>query len=270
MIKKLPGIDLVVKPPKAEVFLSRPELKNAFNPELIQSLIQAFGELSHDPDIRVVILSAKGDTFCSGADLNWMRSAVKATYADDLEESKEISEMLASISSFHRPVVVKVNGPALGGGIGIVAAGDIVVASRDAFFAFSEVRIGLAPAVISPYVIRRIGFQHARRLFLTGERFSAEMALQWGLVDLVVDPDHIDTVIEELIDRLLQGAPEAQMRIKELIDYQTYPLPSEVESYTTNLIATLRTSDEGQEGMTAYFEKRKPAWIIEKKNSKKE
>jgi methylglutaconyl-CoA hydratase len=228
--------------------LARPERRNAFDAALIAELTEAFADVG---DVRAVVLSGEGPSFCAGADVEWQRSSINLSYDENVEDAMRLYRMLETIDSCPAPVVCRVHGYALGGGSGLVACADIAVAAPDAEFGFTETRLGIIPAVISPFVLAKVGAA-ARRYFLTGERFDAETALRIGLVSQVAaDPD--DTVAE-IVSDLLASGPEAMREAKRLVRER----PSGVE--TARIAAARRTSAEGQEGLRAFLDKRKPLW----------
>ena len=243
------------------VTLNRPEVRNAFNAELILALRDTFTDLASDVQARVVVLTGAGDVFCAGADLAWMGGMVAASAEDNRADSRVFESMLRAVSTCPRPVVARINGHALGGGTGLVACADVAVAVDGALFGFTEVRLGIAPAVISPYVLPKIGVSHARRLMLTGERFGADEAARLGLIHAVVEPEALDEAVDAVVDALAAGGPNAQREIKRLVP--VVPAAADLDAaadYTVDLIARLRVSDEGQEGMRAFFERRPPSW----------
>jgi len=244
----------------SRIILDRPEVHNAFNSLLISELDDAFEKVMEDKSIRVVILTGRGKSFCSGADINWMREIVHYSYEQNLEESLQLANVLHKIYVLPKPTIAMVNGTAIGGGTGFLSACDMAVASEEAKFGLSEVKIGLVPAAISPYVIRKIGESKAREYFLTGKRISAQKALEIGLINQVVPYKKLEETVDELIHFLLTSGSEAIASCKELI--QNIPGMSfeEAKEYTARMIAKLRVSDEGQEGMAAFLEKRKPKW----------
>lgn len=247
------------------ICFNRPEVHNAFNSHMISELDDAFEKVMVDPSVRVVVLTGEGESFCAGADINWMREIINYSFEQNLEESLHLAELLFKIYSLSKPTVAMVNGTAIGGGTGFLSACDIAVASEDAKFGLSEVKIGLVPAAISPYVIRKIGEGKAREYFLTGKRISARKAHEIGLVNDVVPFDKLKETVNEITDLLLSSGPKALEACKELI-YKTPLLNAEeAKEFTARMIANLRISEEGQEGMAAFLEKRKPKWV---KNSK--
>jgi methylglutaconyl-CoA hydratase len=230
------------------ITLARPERRNAFDAALIADLTEAFADVG---EARTVVLSGEGPSFCAGADIEWQRSSIDLTYDENVEDALRLYRMLELIDDCPAPVVCRVHGFALGGGSGLVACADIAIATPDAVFGFSEVRLGIIPAVISPFVLRRIG-STARRYFLTGERFDAQVALRVGLVDEVaVDAE---AAVDATVESLCSGGPEAVRAAKRLIRER----PIGVE--TAEIAAARRTSEEGQEGLHAFLEKREPSW----------
>jgi methylglutaconyl-CoA hydratase len=230
------------------VTLARPERRNAFDAALIAELTEAFADVG---DARAVVLAGDGQSFCAGADVGWHRSSIDLTYEENVEDGMRLHRMLETIDSCPAPVVCRVHGFALGGGSALVCCADIAIAAPDAVFGFSEVRLGIIPAVVSPFVLPRLG-SSARRYFLTGERFRAETALRIGLVDEIAES--LDAAVESVVEALLAGGPEAVREAKRLVRER----PTGVE--TARIAATRRTSDEGQEGLRAFLEKREPSW----------
>jgi methylglutaconyl-CoA hydratase len=230
------------------VTLARPERRNAFDAALIAELADAFADVG---DARVVVLSGDGPSFCAGADVEWQRASIDLSYDENVEDAMRLYRMLEAVDSCPAPVVCRADGYVLGGGSGLVACADIAVAAPDAEFGFTEVRLGIIPAVISPFVLQRIGAA-ARRYFLTGERFGAETALRIGLVSEIADDP--DTAIAELVEALLAGGPEAVREAKRLLRER----PTGIE--TAQIAAARRTSAEGQEGLRSFLDKRMPSW----------
>lgn len=245
----------------ARVTLNRPEVHNAFNDVMIKELSVVFDEVEKNQDIRVVVLTGKGKSFCAGADLNWMRRVKDYSYEDNLKGSLELAEMLYKIYVSPKPTIARINGTAIGGGTGLVAVCDIAIAADLAKFSFSEVKLGLIPACISPYVMKKCGEGKCREFFLTGERLTAERAHVAGLINMVVPLDELDDVVGELVKRLLSSGPEAITKCKELLRNVAQMPFDEAREYTAEVIARLRISDEGQEGMNAFLEKRRPRWV---------
>ena len=244
----------------AYVILNRPEIHNAFNDTMISELIAVFEKIEKQPDIRVVVLSGKGKSFCAGADLNWMRKVKEYSYEDNLKGSLKLSELFYRIYSLSKPTIGRINGTAIGGGTGLVAVCDIAVAASNAKFSFSEVKLGLIPACISPYVVKKCGEGKCREFFLTGERMTAEKAYNSGLVNFVVPLDEIDKIITSLVSQLISSGPVAITKCKELLRKVPEMPLGKAGKYTAEVIAQMRMSNEGQEGMNAFLEKRKPKW----------
>ena len=246
----------------ATVWINRAELHNAFNTTVIEELYDCFQQLNGRDDIRVVILAGRGKRFSAGADLNWMKQAGQASQADNEADALKLAKMLQSLATLKQPTIARVQGIAFGGGMGLASACDICVASTDAKFATSEVRLGLAPSTISPYVIRAIGARQASRYFLTAERITAEQALQIGLAHEVTTPELLDAKVDEIVQALLLGGPEAQAASKQLI--QMVNQQSVDESLllkTAQHIAHVRQGEEAKNGLNAFLNKHSPAWI---------
>ena len=248
--------------PVARLTMNRPRLHNAFDEALIAALTRALEELAEDAAVRVVLLTGAGRSFSAGADLAWMRRA--AAYDDERnrEDARALEAMLRTLDELPKPTVALVNGAAIGGGTGLVAACDIALASSAASFATSEVRLGIVPAVISPYVVRAVGARQARRCFLAAERLSAEEARRIGLVHEVVPPEALEARAGELVAALLEGGPEAQAEAKRLVRLveSTPQGGSLLAEATVGSIAARRASAEGREGIAAFLEKRRPGW----------
>jgi len=242
------------------IWFNRPEVHNAFNAIMIRELRDALADVRQDPQVRVVILSGRGTSFCAGADLNWMREIIHYSYNENIQESTELAECLEELYALPKPTIARVNGTAIGGGNGFMAACDIIIASREAVFGLSEAKLGLVPAVISPYIVRRIGEARARRYFLTGERIDAARAEEVGLVNRSLDPGLLDAQIDDFVRMLLTSGPEALAKAKDLL--RTIPRLNfeEAKRFSIEMIAKLRISAEAQEGMAAFLEKRKPKW----------
>ena len=244
----------------ARIFLDRPAVHNSFNSTMIKELSAVFKKIKADKSIRVVVLSGKGKSFCAGADINWLREIIDFSFEQNLKESLQLAEVLHKIYTLPKATVAMVNGAAIGGGIGFLSACDISVASEDAKFGLSEVKIGLVPAAISPYVVRRIGEGKAREYFLTGKRISAKKALEIGLINEVVTLKRLKKTVDDTADLLLSSGPDAIAACKELIHKVPEMNFDKVKKYTARMIANLRISEEGQEGMASFLEKRKPKW----------
>jgi methylglutaconyl-CoA hydratase len=245
------------------VTLNRPEARNALSGEMLGAVRDAFTDAAQDPGVRVALLAGEGRDFCAGADLGDMKRLGAASAEENREDARRLGAAFEAIRSFPRPVVARVQGNVFGGGNGLVAAADIAVCAEGARFAFSEVRLGILPAVIAPYVVRRVGDAWARRLFLTGERFGAERAVAVGLCTEAVPEGALDGAVAAVVKDLLRGSPDAQRRIKRLLEAVTDAPHEEAVGRTPDFIADARASDEGQEGLRAFFEKRAPAWIPE-------
>ncbi len=248
----------------ARITLTREEVHNAFNEALIAELTAALNGISQDPRVRVVVLAAQGRSFSAGADLNWMKAMAGYTRAENVEDARRLARLMRTLNNLPQPTVALVQGPAFGGGVGLVACCDIVVAAEGAKFCLSEVKLGLIPAVISPYVVATIGEAAARRYFLTAEAFSAWEAQRLGLVHEVVDQAALEARGRQIVDALMAGGPVAQGAAKELIfAVSGTSVDESLIEETAKRIAELRASDEGREGIAAFLEKRKPNWRAE-------
>lgn len=243
----------------ATVTMDRPDVRNAFNERLIDELRGGAERLGADPDVRVVVLTGAGSVFSAGADLNWMRSMKEYTYEENVADSRQMNAMFRTLYDLPKPLVGRINGHALGGGSGLAAVCDIAVAVEDALFGFTEVTLGIAPAVISPYVVRKVGRSFARAVFVTGERFHAAVALEHGLVHEVVPSDVLDEAVDDAVQRCLAAGPVAAATAKTLPDLALADL-DEATQRMPELIAALRVGDEAREGMAAFLDRRKPAW----------
>jgi methylglutaconyl-CoA hydratase len=246
--------------PVATVTLRRPETHNGLNATLIEEVARCFEELAEDASVRVVVLTGEGPSFCAGADVGYMRETAGSSYEENLEDARRLADMFLAVDDLPKPLVAMVRGAAIGGGVGLVAAADVAVAEEGTRFAFSEVRLGLAPATIAPFVVRKIGYSQARALFLTGERFDARRAREIGLVHEAVPEAELDAAVEGTVARLLQGGPAAQAAVKEALRQVEATEPMEALGIMTQLIAELRVGEEGQEGLGAFLEKREPFW----------
>jgi methylglutaconyl-CoA hydratase len=244
----------------ATVSLARPDTRNALNEELIGEITRCMEELAEDDGVRVVVLTGEGDFFCAGADIGYMRDTAEFSYEENLEDARKLAAMFRAIDECPKPVVARVRGAAIGGGVGLVAAADVVVAEEGTVFAFSEVRLGISPATIAPFVLRKVGQSHTRTLFLTGERFDAARACEIGLVHEVVAEEDLDTLVQEKVVGLLSGGPEALAVTKALLRDLRDADPGEATEIMARRIAELRTGEEGQEGLGAFLEKREPSW----------
>jgi len=245
----------------ATLTLNRADKHNAFDDAIIAELTTKLQQLDGDAAVRVVVLTGAGKTFSAGGDLNWMRSMAKFSEKENLEDALKLAELMETLDTLSKPTIAKVNGPAYGGGVGLVACCDIAIAVPAAKFALTEVRLGLIPAVISPYVLAAIGEHQARRYFLTAEPIEAQVAYHIGLIHEVVTPDILDETVNMLATSLLKGGPKALLAAKRFIADQSAVDRKTLKKKTAQLIAELRTSQEGQEGLTAFLEKRNADWI---------
>jgi methylglutaconyl-CoA hydratase len=236
--------------------MRRPAVHNAFNAQLILDLHAAFADLSADTRLHAVVLTGEGPSFSAGADLNMMKASTSFTQDQNLNDALRLADLFDTINTFPCPVVARVNGTAMGGGLGLLAVCDIVIAVESARLAFSEVKLGIAPAVISPYVVRKIGETHARALFVTGERFSATRAQEIGLVHVVTKPDELDAAVGKTVNELLSCGPQAIRACKALALNVGHMDRESARTYTAETIASLRVSEEAQERLRAFLEKR--------------
>ena len=255
-----PRVALSLDGPVAHLVLARPEARNAFDAAMVRELHDTVAAASARDDIRVIVLAGRGPVFSAGADVEWMKTVAGFTREENLADALALADLFETIDRSPKAVVACVQGAALGGGAGLVAVADIAVAEETAQFGFTEVRLGLVPAVISPYVVRKIGVSAARELFLTGERFTAARAAAIGLVHRVVKPDELDTAVDERVRELLQAAPGAVAAAKALVHAVAGRPVESVRELVCKRIAERRTSAEGQEGLRAFLEKRKPDW----------
>jgi methylglutaconyl-CoA hydratase len=246
----------------AFVLLNRPEIHNAFNDELVKQVTETFKDLGCRSDIRVIVFGGSGKSFCAGADLNWMKRMVQYTYEENLEDARAIGRMYLAIAKCPKPVIARVHGAALGGGAGLVAACDIGVAVESVQFGFTEVKLGIIPAIISPFVLARVSPGRAKEFFITGERFLAPVAMNIGLIQHVVSHElALDALIDSKISQILTSAPGAIAAAKELVfGVAARTLESSLD-FAAEAIARARASTEGQAGMQAFLERQKPPWI---------
>lgn len=247
----------------AWVWMNRAEIHNAFDETLIAELTATLRQLESDSSVRVVVLGGRGKSFSAGADLNWMRRQGMASEAENLADAQKLAELFRTLSEMRKPTLARVHGPAMAGGMGLAAACDICVASDNAIFATSEVKLGIIPAVISPYVIRAIGERQAYRYFQTAERLDAKRAYELGLAHEVTSLDQIDAVVQKIIDALLAGGPLSQAASTALIrSVANQPVTAQLIQHTAVAISSIRASDEAKEGLSAFLEKRSPSWIV--------
>ncbi len=247
----------------ARITLSRPEVRNAFNDEVIAELTQAFTALGQDAQVRAIVLAAEGPAFCAGADLNWMRRMADYTRAENLADAGCLAEMLRTIHSCLKPTIARVQGDVFAGGMGLVAACDMAVSVDTATYCLSEVKLGLIPATISPYVIRAMGTRASQRYFLTAERFSAAEAHRIGFVHEVVPADQLDAKVDELTQALVTASPNALRACKMLVnEVAGRDIDAALIAQTVEGIADIRSSKEGKEGVQSFLQKRKPNWLV--------
>lgn len=248
----------------ATVTLNNPDKHNAFDDEIIAQLTQVFTDVAQNDGVRVMVLAANGKSFCAGADLGWMKRMANYSYQENLHDANGLANMLKALNFIPQPTIAKIQGAAFGGAVGLASCCDIVIASEKASFSLSEVKFGLIPATISPYVVSAIGQKAARRYFQTAERFFADKAMQLGLVDEVTTVNELDESVNNMINTLLANGPVAMRQAKQLvfdIAYQT--IDQDLITETSKRIAAIRISEEGQEGLGSFFEKRKPSWVKE-------
>jgi methylglutaconyl-CoA hydratase len=245
----------------AFVWLDRPDVRNAFDDALISALKENLEALNSDPSVRALVLGGRGPAFCAGADLNWMKRMATYSYEENLADANALAGMLAMLDRMAKPTIARVHGPAFAGGTGLVAACDIAVGTPEAKFCFSEAKLGLSPATISPHVIRAIGERAARRYFLTAEVFDAAEAYRLGLLTALVPAAELDAAIDSLLKHLVAGGAQALARIKELVQaVANHPVDDALVAETAKRIAEIRVSPEGREGIASFLEKRKPSW----------
>ena len=246
--------------PVARIWLNRPEVRNAFDGLMITELRRVLFDLRTVDAVRVVVLGGRGPSFCAGADLQWMKAMAGFSREENLREAQALADLFFTVYESPKPVVARVHGAALGGGAGLVAACDIPIAALGTQFGFTEVRLGILPAVISPYVVAKIGESAARELFLTGERFEAVRACEIGLIRAAVPEEDLDATVDRRVEELLKSGPRAVAEAKALIREVAWRRVEDVQRYTVERIADIRVTDEAQEGMRAFLEKRKPKW----------
>jgi methylglutaconyl-CoA hydratase len=244
----------------AWVALNRPDVRNAFNEVMIEDLIEVLDAVERDDSVRVMVLTGNGKAFCAGADLNWMKKMKAFTHDENYQDALRLAELMFKLYNLPKPTIARVNGASIGGSNGLVAACDMAVASHRAEFSLSEVKIGLVPACIGPYLLKKIGERACRELFLSGERISADKARRLGLVNDVVTHANLTSRVNERIGNLLTSGPHALAVSKDLLSKISWMDLSEAKEYTARVIADLRSGDEAQEGMAAFLEKRRPKW----------
>lgn len=253
------------------VSLNRPSVRNAFNDVVISELARVFGIEALDQKVRAVILKGNGPTFCAGGDLNWMKESINVGFEENLNDTRRLAQMFAVLNECPKPVIGVVHGAAIGGGVGLVSVCDIVIASNETQFSLSEVRLGIIPACIGPFVISKIGASHSRGLFMSAERFNTQRAREIGLIhEVVADPAALDAAVERILINILQCGPSAMAAAKKLVLDLSWPerrkeLPDCLD-YVARVLAEIRISPEGQEGVRAFLEKRKPTWLREAKD----
>lgn len=248
------------KPPVMRVILNRPDIHNPFNEVVLAELTDVFRGLTGREDIRILVLTGNGKSFCAGADLHWMKKMKDYSLEENIADADALAECMYLLYTLPQATICRVNGAAIGGGMGLVSACDIAIAAKRARFSLSEIKLGLIPSCISPYVIKKAGEGNCRELFLTGERFDALRAKEVGLVNQVVPMVKLDEAVNRVVKHLISSGPRAVKHCKELIRNVSAMGLEEAKPYTARCIAELRVSDEGQEGISAFFEKRKPSW----------
>lgn len=257
----MPLVEVERQGPLARIWFNRPEVHNALSAELGAELGATLHALAHDDAVRCLVLGGRGPSFCAGADIAQMKANAGAAFEDNLSDASKLGGVFAMLADFPKPVVARLHGGVYGGGVGFACACDVAVASDDAKFGLTEVRLGILPALISPYVIRRLGDRHARELMLTGERFGADVAVRVGLVHHVVAPDALDAKVDERVGELLKGGPKAQGRIKMLLAHWADATWEEYRAGLPRTLAEVRGTDEAKDGLAAFFEKRPPGWM---------
>lgn len=245
----------------ARVWLNRPEVHNALSAELLDGATTAVRALGERADVRVVVIGGRGASFCAGADLAGMKASADASFEDNLAEARRFGALFDAVSRCPKPVVARAHGNVFGGGVGLTAASDLAIGAANAVFAISEVRLGIIPGLISPYLLRRMGDRNARPLMLSGERFDGTRAVEVGLLHRAVAPEALDATIDAALAELLKGGPRAQARVKEVLRLNADHTFSEVLDLVPRQLAEARSGDEAKEGFRAFFEKRKPEWM---------
>ena len=256
------SVNTLIEGPVARITLNNPDKRNAFDDSIIASLTEAFAQAGNDDAVRVVVLQAAGKHFSAGADLNWMRAMGKLDAQQNRDDALKLARLMQSIDQCPKPVIARVQGAAFGGALGLICAADMAVAADNARFCLSEVKLGIVPAVISPYVVRAMGARQANRYFMTAEVIPAERAVALGIAHEVVPESELNDSVDSLINALLAAAPQAQIEARNLIARVSHgPIDQAMLDDTADLIARLRTGEEGQEGLSAFLEKRTPNWI---------
>jgi methylglutaconyl-CoA hydratase len=255
-------IEVSKKDVAVTVSLNRPEVHNAMNEKLMKELTGCFQEMYDDETIRCVILTGKGKSFCAGADLNWMKNMVNYSMEENMEDSRLLVDLYDTIYSCPKTVIGRINGHAFGGGVGLIAVCDIAIAVPGLKFAFSEVNLGIIPSVISTFVAPRLSIADMRRLFITGERFDSAVAQEIGLIDFVVSPEELDGRVDFYVEQVKSSGPIAVKEVKNLMKNLREMDVEEYKEFTVEKISELRVSEEGQEGINAFLEKRKPSWSV--------
>jgi len=259
---KFETLNLTIESQLATVTLNRPDVRNAFNETTIAEITQVFRQLDTEPQVRAVVLAANGSAFCAGADLNWMKKMADYTHAENLADAGQLANMLAAIYHCSKPVVAKIQGDCYAGGMGLVAACDVAISVDTANYCLSEVKLGLIPATISPYVIKAMGESAARRYFVTAERFAASQAQRIGFVHEVVTAEALDSKVAEIVKALVSNSPNAVRQAKKLVqDIASREITPALVAETVEGIAQIRASEEGREGVRSFLEKRKPSWL---------
>jgi methylglutaconyl-CoA hydratase len=254
----------------ATLTFDRPDLHNAIDEATIAEFKAGLAKVAADSGVRVLVIAGKGKSFCAGADLNWMKRTANYDEEQNYRDALEFTELLAALDTMPKPTIARVHGPAYGGGVGIVAACDIALGTPQAVFMFSEVRLGLVPAMISPYAVAAIGERHARRYMLSAERIDADEALRIGLLHELYDPAELDARIGKLVEHMLRGGPESIARSKSLVARVAHgSIDTAMKDYTARTIAAVRAGSEGKEGITAFLEKRQPAWVRPNEGAKR-
>jgi methylglutaconyl-CoA hydratase len=263
VLKKYSTIEGQLTDHVAYIAFCRPDVHNAFNDTLIYEMTDLFKELDKESSLRAVVLTGQGKSFCAGADLNWMKRVITQSFEENLKESNALADLFAQIYNFRCPIIGRINGAAIGGGVGFVAVCDIAIAAESAKFSFSEVKIGLVPACIGPYVVKKIGEGKAREFFITGERITAEKAFHIGLINKYMPDEQLAEAVNDLLTMIKSSGPAAVAVAKRLVSSVPNMTEKEYKPFTAEMIARLRISDEGQEGMNAFLQKQKPKWVIE-------